>query len=443
MYYLIHTNENLWRSIDSATGQVMVEHRWKKYLRDEVLVYSEYSDEYVPLEYAVHNKYLKQWFSTDCGLVHTEDGEMPQDLAEERCYMPVANENMWYHEDNTFYCEISEEVYSDREPAVRTYCGMIAHEDVVRDDYHYIERGDARGTWLYYEDATYCEDINEYVHRDDAEYDEYSDAYYYDLDNAPCHGGDDHINSYHDSPSPTKIFGGNKYFIGFEIEKIAFEVNGSTLDEKGDYVGACDFFSGYETDSSCGVEAISNIFPLDQGEGRFKTFVAMHDNTAQQVIGSPVNSSCGGHMSVSVEDMSSRILYVRLSNYAGLLYAMFRYRLTNSYCRNNNKLEPYDNTKYSPIHLKSNCVEIRIPNRVVSVSQLKNRYDIMYHIVDAAVNDTPFNEFMDKVTPLLYKIYSGSVSKVQLITELAHDFQQYILKETITTKISDYVCNND
>ena len=53
-----------------------------------------------------------------------------------------------------------------------------------------------------------------------------------------------------------------------------------------------------------------------------------------------------------------------------ILYSMYRWRLKRVHCRNNKKLLKSDNTKYSPVNVKTFGVEIRIPSAVKNVRQL-------------------------------------------------------------------------
>ena len=77
------------------------------------------------------------------------------------------------------------------------------------------------------------------------------------------------IQSYHESCPPLNFNEGfkvktkYKFSVGIEVEKDHF-INeyGEIANDRGDYVGRVyDLFSGFETDSSCGVEAITNILP--------------------------------------------------------------------------------------------------------------------------------------------------------------------------------------
>ena len=436
---------------DNGQGTVLV--NGKHYDINDCYVYSEHIDEYAPIAECIYNDFYKQWFHKESSytvMVDTPEGLLPEDFAEENDYIYVEDYSGMVHSDDTWWCELSERSYWDEDQRCRTYCGMTAHYDALEDDddWRYADRGHAEGQWVHYDEVAYCEDIDEYVHIDDAHYSESDGCYYYDEDNAR-EPEPDVIANYHNSPSAKTIrnFGAEpikaKYWIGFEIEKNYFDIDGKQHRYQGDVVGECDLFKGYETDSSCGVEAITNILPLGEGFARFAVFSMMEAPIAREVISSPTSSSCGGHINVSSDEHSPAELYDRMRPYMGILYALFRYRLKNSYCQGNPKADRYNNTKYSPVYLRSSHVEIRIPNRVVSVEQLKRRYDLMYLIVDSAANSLEFHEVIEKAKPIIAKMYGGNAERVHLALELAYDFRDYIENDLISTKIQDYVRDID
>ena len=88
-----------------------------------------------------------------------------------------------------------------------------------------------------------------------------------------------------------------KYGIGFEIEKNRLSRGA---------VREYPLFCGFERDSSCGYEAVTNILPL-VGASPWRNKVYSMFVEAERIIDdrwSPSNGTCGGHMSVSVVGMS-------------------------------------------------------------------------------------------------------------------------------------------
>lgn len=421
------------------------------YPAEDTYVYCQSTEEYVSINDAFWNSYYKRWFYIDENTikVDTPEGSIPQEWGENNGYTYANDYDGMVHEDDIWYCELSEEYYYEEDQQVRTYCGTIAHYDALDDsDWRYCDRGHAEGQWVHYDDVAYCEDIDEYVHIDDAFYSESDGCYYYEEENAR-EPEPDVIAGYHNSPNARRITKYSdmtmvsNYWIGFEIEKNYFVVDDEQHRYQGDVVGECDLFKGYETDSSCGVEAVTNILPLGTDRNRFEVFSMMENPIARQVINSPTSSSCGGHINISSDNHSPAELYDRMRPYMGILYALFRYRLKNSYCVGNPKVDRYNNQKYSPVYLRSTHVEIRIPNRVISVEQLKRRYDLMYLIVHSASLALPFDEVLERAKPIIAKMYGGNAERVQLALDLAYDFRDYIENDLISTKIQDYVRDTD
>ena len=88
----------------------------------------------------------------------------------------------------------------------------------------------------------------------------------------------------------------SKFTIGMEVEK-------SRLSRGA--VKEYPLFCGFERDSSCGYEAITNIIPLlPSGKWRNKVFNMMFE--ARKIIEdqySPSDRRCGGHITLAVQGM--------------------------------------------------------------------------------------------------------------------------------------------
>lgn len=277
---------------------------------------------------------------------------------------------------------------------------------------------------------------------------------------------------YHSKPSPRELhIGGKKdtdgvkavrnydglgttfasnYCIGFEIEKTQFHRGA---------VKEYALFCGFETDSSCGYEAVTNILPLlPPSYWRNKVFDMFVK--ASKVIEdkySPSNEKCGGHISLSVEGLSGYELREKMKPYMGMVYAMFRKRLTNRYCNGN--LTLVDNNlagrwaqqdwvngqgfggheKYQVFNAKTEYAELRLPSRVTSVAQLMRRYEMMYLMVDCAMKRSSFKSFLAKAEPIVAMMYEGDMEKVGKIMTLAGHFQEYINKGVRHEDIRRYV----
>ena len=239
------------------------------------------------------------------------------------------------------------------------------------------------------DEARWSEFHDTYIHEDDAIYNDFVDDYHHssyrhefyehhdlrDEDEAQ----ENIINDYHGSPNPhivnEQVFQSG-WFVGFEVEKTQLD-NGNRCE--GSPVDPCNFFAGWETDSSCGVEGISNIYNIADPQ-------LIDDIKTASHIDSPTDISCGGHINISYKSSmySCNIINddsgqtkgfntAMLKKYASIIYAMFPQRLIRSYCNSNPKLERYDATKYQPIRDCGNRSEVRLFSRVKSSKTLINR----------------------------------------------------------------------
>lgn len=251
----------------------------------------------------------------------------------------------------------------------------------------------------------------------------------------------------------------SRFTIGFEIEKNRFHRNA---------VMEYPLLAGFEEDSSCGTtssrrgyEAVTNILPLvAPSTWRNKVFNMFAQ--AEKIIDdrySPSNTRCGGHMTIRVEGMTSDELMKRMRKFSGLFYAMFRYRLKNSYCSRNVAMlsaeegrEIGNSTdvvggysigeKYSVVNQKRNgLIEYRLPSRITSVKQLMRRYEIMYQMVNFAVNkpNSSFNSFLKACRPTLRMMYKGNEGvSVDFIEALAVEMQKVIRTNKIHLKVAHF-----
>lgn len=355
------------------------------------------------------------------------------------------DEDCYIHPELGFYCNIEQCTYYDTNYQVTTYCGETVHEENVEncDEWRYVERGQAEGYYVWYENVCYCEDIEEDVHEDDAHYCEHNECSYYDEDN--CGSGDDEecINRYHTSKNYVRhIVGGAEFTIGFEVEKLHFEVDGGDASDEGDYVGDYELFAGYECDSSCGVEAVSHILPLCGPRHRFRNKLFELMDEAKSIINSPTDKTCGGHLTVAVKgEYDGYNIVDKMRQPLALIYALYRWRLKRTYCEHNKPVKKENNYKYSPVHVKSGGkVELRLPSAVRNVKQLKLRYDLMYKIMyHSFKRPVSFEVFLQKVRHIVKKMYNGNDQKVDMIYDIARDFRRYLIAEEITDRTDEYI----
>jgi len=388
------------------------------------------------------------WISDD-DVVRCHDGQPMTEEYRDDYYQICEDTGDWHHQDDTWYDEVAETCYSDNEDLTVSYCGTTAHEDSFSEshEYHYVDRGLARGQYVYCDQATYCEDIDEYVHEDDAHWCENDDCSYYDED--MCGGGNDVVNSYHSSSRfiENHNYGFNKspFSIGFEVEKTEFDTKYGTADSQGDEVGEYSFFAGFETDSSCGVEAVSHVFPLSPVRSKWRSEVFRMIDEAADIINSDADISCGGHITVSMSkdgyEGDAYDVVNDLKPKLALMYALYRFRLKRSYCRNNKSIKKEDNAKYSPVNVKTGGrIEFRLPSRVASVEQLKLRYDFVYSMFHYTFNEpAAFDDFLFYTRHIVSRMYKGDEDKVNKIHAYAREFRKYLASEEVSPTIEQFI----
>lgn len=217
----------------------------------------------------------------------------------------------------------------------------------------------------------------------------------------------------------------SNYTIGFEVEKNSFGLN---------RLREFELISCFETDGSCGVEAVTNILPLlPPSQWRNKIFDIMFK--AQRIINdseSPSNFRCGGHMTIGVKGFNGSEIQQKIRGNSGILYALFRKRLKNSYCSEDNRMtnDSRAHWKYRVSKIANHMLlEYRLPSRIISYKQMFRRYEIMYTIVDFTFTNPNgrFSTLLNKVKPIILSMYEGDTEKTDKIIKLSKHFRKYIL----------------
>lgn len=235
----------------------------------------------------------------------------------------------------------------------------------------------------------------------------------------------------------------SKFTIGFEVEKNRLSRGA---------VKQYPLFCGFERDSSCGFEAVTNILPLlPSGQWRNKVFSMMHD--AKRIIedsSSPSDMRCGGHITIACEGMTGQELLEAIRVNSGIVFALFRKRLQNYYCKRNLFLEntdlvdvvhEYHTNKFATALVKGNCVEFRLVSRFQSVKQMMRRYELFYELLDFSINkpNGSVASFLKKVTPIIKSMYSGDMDKTNEILDLGKAFSKMIKDKKINRQVIDFV----
>ncbi len=228
-----------------------------------------------------------------------------------------------------------------------------------------------------------------------------------------------------------------KFTIGFEVEKNQLHRGA---------VKEYELFCGFERDGSCGYEAVTHILPLlPSGQWRTKVYDMMHK--AEKIIDdrySPSDRRCGGHITIAVDGLSGEQLREAVRKNSGIIYALFRNRLKNSYCGANNRMQSYAECpnwhhKYQVALVKGNCLEFRVPSRFESVKQMMRRYELFYEVVNASVSGMGHDTLLKRLKPVIVSMYNGDTAKAEEVLKLAKLFRTYILKGEIHQDIVPYL----
>ena len=238
---------------------------------------------------------------------------------------------------------------------------------------------------------------------------------------------------------------GAKFTIGFEVEKN--ELHRGAVKEY-------ELFCGFERDGSCGYEAVTHILPLlPAGSWRTKVFDMMHK--AEKIIDDRFSRSdkrCGGHITIAVEGMSGDELREAIRKNCGVILALFRKRLTNSYCGHNRRMQSQNEYQHSPnaggwhhkyqtALVKGRCLEFRIPSRFESVKQMMRRYELFFELVNFTINSPrgSHEALLKRLRPIIVSMYNGDSAKADEVLTLAKHFRKFILSGEIHQDIAPFL----
>lgn len=411
------------------------------------------SGELIPIEQAVE-LYNGDIVDIELDKVVEVDGEFYNSEEDDVYYVDSRSE--WHHAD---YCTFSEGmdewVHHDDGEWDYHEEEFATSEWFSENDYYYIEYGMASGKYLYCDYTCYCEDIGQSVHQDDTHWHEASGRSYYNKDNMPS-DGKEYISDYHGSACPEDLSNGTEFKIGIEIEKNSI----MGCDSQGEEIGEYDLFKGFETDSSCGVEAITNILPLDEiGSDNENRVFDMFKEARDVIDDEEVNSDCGGHMTVSYsKNLAHKIVKGRdgeLSEYvshqytlrekmrinSSILYALYRYRLKNDFCSKDKDIKQKNPERYSAVLPKSNgTVEFRLFSRIKNVEQLKLRYRLMYNLMDHSLNKgSSYSVFILSIIPILREMYNGDDDKLKQVLKLSYKFKTFFELGYVDEEVKEFL----
>lgn len=228
----------------------------------------------------------------------------------------------------------------------------------------------------------------------------------------------------------------SRFTIGFEVEKNQF-CRGAMKTHP--------LFCGFERDSSCGVEAVTNKMPLVySGKLRDKFHQFCYEN--RYIIDdqfSPSNrGGCGGHISLGYamngSSVSGETIGDNVRKYAGILYALYQKRLKSEFVGASDlrMTDGLHGMKMRPLRVKSDYVEFRIPSRVRSVAQVMHRYDLMMELMHTAIiRQDSYRRFLTRVRPIVERMYGRDEQKVEKVMSDALHFQNYIMTGDVAPEI--------
>ena len=296
----------------------------------------------------------------------------------------------------------------------------------------------------YYDyDYVYCEDIGDWRHMDDSYYNDDDECYYADEDSGSQGSGNpQQIHGWHSSGRMQQYWHRpSAGAIGFEIEKKHFIVDGQIYSHGEIPLSRTSDCEGWriERDGSCGVELISPTFGIRE-EDCARTFAAF--DKVSELINSPHNNNCGGHISFSYEGMNKFEIARAIKPAMPILMSIWRKRLRNSYAGSNivMNLERRGRDMVNVSRNSDRVVELRLPPYVIDMNDLQFRYKLMCTIINATCRDniTDTQEILSLVRPLIELRYGESQAAVRL--ELVPDFTRTVNMET--SEIAQHCPNN-
>lgn len=255
----------------------------------------------------------------------------------------------------------------------------------------------------------------------------------YDVDRDPrcCHPSKNQagrINQYHASPKPSFFIQvESKWGIGFEVEKTTID----GLRRAEEEIEQQPLFCGWETDSSCGVEGITHVYDLHEQYNKFSDHV--HQSN---YVNEPTNNSCGGHVNIS---RKGGLSLSDIKPYAGLTYALYRDRLSNTYACKNKRLSCESGSRdYSVVKVKSgNLLEFRLVPKVDDQNDLLWRFKYFAIFANAVERQWSYEHYLRMSRPLLQEKYG--ISTTSQMFGLSRKFKEWLMGSSPHESINKYV----
>jgi hypothetical protein len=240
------------------------------------------------------------------------------------------------------------------------------------DEYVYCGGGRFEGQNIWYDNAVYADDVQEYYHESDVG----NCIFWHDgpevySTEEPSESG---CHDYHSGPRNTYTTAGTLFTIGFEVEK-----------EDGDVLNRYEL---YEVDATGWSRERDGSLNDDTGyELVSPTYDLLSDRLDTDIAGSELlkdhinadsTTSCGGHINFGKVGTSGSDLFKQYASFMPLFLALYRKRATSRWSRAYAKADKYlaRDERYVSFNIKGEYIEFRIVSRVHDVATLLWRRDL-------------------------------------------------------------------
>lgn len=170
----------------------------------------------------------------------------------------------------------------------------------------------------------------------------------------------------------------NPYRIGFEVEKEDYECRHNDCRGIQTYAESFDWIAVGDgsLNVSDGFELVSPAYNLSNHDEIVRTL------ESYDMLDAGSSSACGGHITISDYRYTGEELLEKIDDAIPLIYSLWPNRAGADYCDRVRKSGCYNGQdKYKAIHVKENCIEIRLPSRVKTGAQLLWRYQLFAYIL--------------------------------------------------------------
>jgi hypothetical protein len=332
------------------------------------------------------------------------------------CLREIIDENVfkrdgYYYSDDEYTITDDTDTVMHRDDA--NYCNYSEtynEGDVVEV---YVSRRNSE-YWLesiaeekaYYYRGSYYTDLSDHdlVMMEGGEIEHLDDVYYWESDNEYHYEPDpsgDYVRDYHYNNSVYEVnFTDNpKFFIGFEIEKEDQDVKESLYIL--DFEESCPKWKKERDgslDDESGFELISPKFEVVPDKIREHI---QNNKTLLNHVNAQKSTACGGHINVSEAGKTGSQLFDEVKGYTPLFYALYHKRVDKNYCKGkkNSELQE-ENEKYQAIRIHSNRIEYRIVSAVPNIDTLIWRTRLIEYILNNKTENPKEAFFKVNTSPL-------------------------------------------